>query len=334
MLGLRALLLGAAGLGVDGNAVLTSLGLSTDDLMKTDSRLPAAESLRAWREAAALSQDPNFGLHLAEQIQVGAYDVLDYAAQTSNDLGEALSRIVRYFRVIDDSVAIELTVEEGAARLVHHSHLPLEQRERHAHEAFFAMFVVRGRQLAKRHWSPLEMQFHHERPGDISEHKRLFACPLEFSRPFGLMRISQEVLTLPVHSADSALGAIIERHAETLLAKVPTDDTLLPRLERVLRDTLSGGDMSLGSVAKRLGMSSRTLQRRLRDDGLRLKDVTDNVRRDMAETYLGGDLPLCEIAFLLGFSRVGAFVRAFKRWTGTTPAKFRDVASASIGAAG
>jgi AraC-like DNA-binding protein len=124
--------------------------------------------------------------------------------------------------------------------------------------------------------------------------------------------------------ADPSLCALLDRHARELLARYPREDSLVERIRTLMKGELNGGDASLEVVAERLGMSARTLQRKLQASGTSHQELLDEMRRDLAVRYLREPgMAVCEVAYLLGFSESSAFHRAFKRWTGTTPSEFR-----------
>jgi AraC-like DNA-binding protein len=111
---------------------------------------------------------------------------------------------------------------------------------------------------------------------------------------------------------------------EESLAKYPQEDTLIERLRTIIKEELNGGDASLERIAHQLGMSGRTLQRKLRDHRTSHQELLDEMRKDLAMRYLREpEMAICEVAYLLGFSESSALHRAFKRWTGMTPSEFR-----------
>jgi AraC-like DNA-binding protein len=131
-------------------------------------------------------------------------------------------------------------------------------------------------------------------------------------------------LSFAITKADPGLCAVLDRHAETLIAKHSPNDSLVERVRALIKDELSGGNASLERIADSLSMSGRTLQRKLRDHGTSHQELLDQMRRDLAMRYLREpDLAICEVAYLLGFSESSALHRAFKRWTGKTPNEFR-----------
>jgi AraC-like DNA-binding protein len=318
----RALLLGAAAMGVEVEGVLAALGLTSADLADRDARLPVATSLTAWRLCAERSGDPFFGLHLAERVVPGVYDVVDYAAASAPDLGSALGLVARYQRILDESVTVVIAREGDVVHIGQEHAIARELRCRHAPDAYFALLLLRARALTGAAVAPVAMAFRYPEPEDTSEHRRVFGCPVSFAAPVSRMTIPAAALPLPIASADARLAAVLAGYAESLLASLPGDD-LETRARRAIAECLRRGDAGITAVAAHLGMTPRTLQRHLAAAGLHHKQLLEATQKDLALTYLAGDLALAEIAWLLGFSELSAFHRAFKRWTGATPAQAR-----------
>lgn len=325
-LALRAVLEAARGAGVDVQRLVDDLGLSAPLLEDRDARFPCAVEVRCWSEAGRRSSDPAFGLHLAERLPVGAYDLVDYAARSSQNLGEALRCVLRFNRILNDTFSLHVETQGNHVTLRQLS--SLQPFSRHMPEAFWAALVIRGRQLTGRDWAPVSVHFPHPRPADTSEHQRIFRCALGFGQAVSELVIEASVLDLPIQAADSALLALIAYHADAAIARLPlAPRSVVDQVRRVLVQTIRGGDTSLEWVARKLHMNTRTLQRRLRQHGTSHKQLLDAVRLDLAKSYLEDrHISLCEIAFLLGFSEVSAFHRAFRRWTRKTPAEYRLLA--------
>jgi len=161
-------------------------------------------------------------------------------------------------------------------------------------------------------------------PRDAAEHARIFGSPIRFDSGSCQLVFAAATLNLKIAKADQGLLAVLDRHAEELLARYPRRDILVDRVRRAIRDELNGGNPSLDRVAAQIGLGPRTLQRRLREQGTSHQDLLDQMRRDLAMKYLTEpQIAICEVAYLLGFSESSALHRAFKRWTGMTPSEFR-----------
>jgi AraC-like DNA-binding protein len=161
------------------------------------------------------------------------------------------------------------------------------------------------------------------RPTWAHRYLEVFGCPVQFSHNEDSITFMQRDLDRPLLSANAEVNPILEQHAERALARLDQRG-ISGRVRMVLYRMLSGEEPQLARVARELGMSVRTLQRRLSAEAARFGDLVDDVRRGVAEEYLSVDgMNLMEIGFLLGFSDPNSFFRAFKRWTGTTPHAYR-----------
>lgn len=272
----------------------------------------------AWR----LSGDECFGLHAAERVRPGAFDVLGYTLHSSATLGGAFERLVRYNHLLHDLADLRLTVNGGEARLS--LRLLPEGTPRQQAEFSLAVFLLFSRQATGTNVVPRVVEFSHAAPADLSEHRRIFQSPIRFARPATTLVLPRQALDLPLLQADPGLCAVLERQLRELLARLPAGESVLDRVRRLITTELCGGDPSVESVARRMHISPRTLHRRLRDAETSYRAVVDDLRQDLAVRYLAEDrLAIAEAAYLLGFSEASAFHRSFKRWTGRTPADYR-----------
>jgi AraC-like DNA-binding protein len=169
-----------------------------------------------------------------------------------------------------------------------------------------------------------EVRFQHAAPKDTSEHERIFRAPVQFERGDSELVFESALLRLPLVEADPTLCAMLDRHAEELLTKLPRRGGLIDDVRALLRQSLNGGDPGLEAISQQLGLSPRTLQRKLKDERTSHQDLLDEMRRDLSVRYLQEpEMAICEVAYLLGFSEPSAFHRAFRRWMGTTPRAYR-----------
>jgi AraC-like DNA-binding protein len=161
-------------------------------------------------------------------------------------------------------------------------------------------------------------------PDDVSEHRRVFGIPIAFSAETNAVWFDAAFLERPIKRADPSLSPVLRRHADDLLSALPPSNSLATALHRHLLGTLSDGLPNIGVAASALGVSTRSLQRRLEDEGTSFKAVLDDVRRTLALSHLrDGTRTVSEVAFMVGFSEVSAFSRAFRRWTGRSAVSYR-----------
>jgi AraC-like DNA-binding protein len=314
--------------GVSEATLLATTGFDAKSGADPDARIPLEIEQRLWREAAARTHDDAFGLHAAELVQPGAFDVFDYAIRTAPTLWLSLERLVRYNRLVHDVAVWSLAPTRGGVRIEHTFRVGGIAQERHSAEFTIATVVTIGGQIAGTAVRPRAVGFRHAKPlssGTNAELLRLFGVEPEFRQPVNFIELDAAFVARDNPRADPALSRVIERHAEALLAARP-EPTLsaADRVRRSLASALAEGDIGLPAVARRLKLSERSLQRRLAVDRLTFDGLLDEVRRDLAVRYLADPkIAVAEVAYLLGYSEPSPFHRAFKRWTGTTPNEFR-----------
>ncbi|MFL6229042.1 MAG: AraC family transcriptional regulator [Pyrinomonadaceae bacterium] len=293
-------------------------------LADPDRRIPFAQLVALYEHGARLTNDAAFGLHIGERVSPTMFDVLGYVVTNSLTLGEAFARLARFHAIWTDGASYKLTTHDGEARLSYEYAGDICGARRHDCEMSFATPVVFMRRIAELDWHPHAVSFQHDVPADTTEHRRLFRAPILFSQPRNEMVFDAALLKLPLLQADPSLCAVLDRHAEELLARLPRGGDAGTCVRRLLAEGLGAAVPSLTSVARQLGLSPRTLQRKLNEEGTSWKDLLDEVRRNLSERYLREhEMAICEVAYLLGFSESSAFHRAFRRWTGSTPSEFR-----------
>lgn len=207
----------------------------------------------------------------------------------------------------------------------HHRDLERTLGVRAANEGALADFVAGIRQIHGADVLPLRVGFRHPAPRDIRAHQAFFRCPIEFEAPYDEFELPLSLYENPQQSVNPALSAFFVKHAEELLRQHDTEDTLRGRVRQEILAQLPNGELSLGLVARRLGMSERSLRRYLTEENTSFSDLVAEVRYERARVLLDSPrLSLAEIAYLLGFSNVSAFSRAFKAWSGKAPGQYRS----------
>lgn len=319
----------AASRGVDVRRLMIESGFNPDWLNDPEARMGLVVEERLWERAAELSGDPLFGLHAAQAIRPGAFDVLDYVVRTAPDLLTALHRLARYNRLVHDLAAFEINPQGETVRIEHRFDGGGARPCRQAAEFTLASLVVVGSQMAGQPVHALAVEFTHPAPDNglhtHESYRTVFGVTPRFDAPASFIVLPVAVLERPVPAADPTLSRIVTTHAEHLLqAHAPVHKSIAEQVRCMLAEHLSNGPVSLTQAAQRLHMSERSLQRRLDDEGTRFADLADEVRRELALRYISDPrLSLGEVAFLLGFAEPSPFHRAFRRWTGMTPAMAR-----------
>ncbi len=298
-----------------------SASLDALDAMDVDEWIPYSRSGKFCDWAVGLTQNPSLGLHAAEAVQPGDFDVLEYAARSCASFAEIVEVVNRYILLLREGAAFRL--EQNGPQCIWHFEMAI-RTPRVINDWTVGTYVLLGRALADNADIHTEVHVTHQKPADTSEYERLLRVPVKFGQDQNRLLFPSHVLSLPVRSADPRLHAVMRRYAGELAERRPPPEAFSERVRTAVTETLSGHESSAASVARKLHMSVRTLSRKLRDEDTTFMDIYDDVRRGLALNYLEQlDLSIAEIAFLLGFSQTPAFSRAFKRWTGTSAIEHR-----------
>lgn len=307
---------------------LTELGLASDTLLPAYTTVLAQNHLRhemadsGLDVAAALLSDDAVGLTVASRIPVGVLGVLDYALCTSSVLRDGLRRLVRYYGIATQRSTLRLVVDPPRALLVVGRGEGISYG-RHGVEFALAMIAQRMRQTLGVPVAFNEVAFAHGPPAATSRHEEFFGTRVRFSSPPDRLVFASELLDLPLRTAASALAELLEIKLREL-AMAAHADALLVRTHEAVGDLLDAGDIALDSLAQRLALSRRSLQRELRARGTSHREILHGIRRERALGLLAlGTLSVEEVAAELAFTDASAFYRAFRRWTNTSPGALR-----------
>ena len=305
--------------GVADEALLQGRAL---DLSQREARITEREAADLFNRAAELLGDDALGLHVGETIRPGHYGVLGYVAMACATLGEALECQRRYQALVLSIPPVTLDLQGNTLSLIWHSDDDVTYRQLAEFNLSGIMTYVRW--ITGLHGSPLRIDMTYPAPANTTEHRRILGCEVHFSQPNYRLVMPKAAMQLPLVQPDPAMRQMMDRLATHKMETLRRSDDPLNAARQLIVKQLGDGGVELTRVATQLNISSRSLQRLLQEQGLNFTQLVDDVRRELAERYLAdATLDLTDIAFLLGFSEQSAFQRAFKRWTGKTPAAFR-----------
>jgi len=308
--------------GLDTSEFLRSVGLSREQLARQDAHIPFAAHVTLFEHAARGLKEPCFGYRLGATVELTEAGLLAYITLNSHDLGGALRNICRYLAILTEGAVCALRREGAEVRLLMSPVDPVGLASRQLHE-FSATLMVRLCDAITDHRArPSRLELRHD-----------LACPI-LPRELGLPVIASQgqfalvfdhaSLAAPIVHADARLLDLLQRYADDLLAERAHQDDIVVRASRWILQYLHSGEVTVPQLASGLGMSERTLGRRLAEEGLTPARLIERLRRELARTYLADRaVPLGRITYLLGYSDLSAFTRAFRRWTGRTPSQWR-----------
>jgi AraC-like DNA-binding protein len=306
-------------LGYDASVLRAAAGLCEADLNDPDAQV-SCEALGAIVASAQRQRFmPNIGLQLARVTPLGANPLLDYLVATSDTVGAGVRQLARYFRLVGNPVVLDIQDDDQ-------DHIRVQTRSGAAPfsvEFVFSLMVLHLRAETDGRFAVTSLSFQHT-PDDVAGFGRMLACDIRPAAAWSGLTVPVAAWHLPLRRRDPVLRKLLEAHADDILSRLPRRTGLALEVQRALASTAAGGDARIGTFARQLGMSGRTLQRRLAAEGVSYQQLLDDARKEAAERYIKEPtLAICEIAYMLGYSEAAPFHRAFKRWYGTTPDVFR-----------
>ena len=312
----------AARLGVDQASLLRAAGIAPAALSRE--RWPIDDITRLWRAAERCTGDAGFGLKAGALVGPASLNVVSFLLQSSPTLREALMQLQKYQRLISDGGRFQILAGDDASWLVYHPRQGELAFSPHQIEAVLAAVVSFARWVTGTPARPVQAQYSHGQLGPLSGYREIFQCPITFEQAFNGLLLDNALLDLPLPQADAQLAHLHERYAATQLAALSEAGATAPYLRDWLATQLGPQLPRRGDAARALNISERTLARRLQAQQLSYEQLLDEVRRDAALHAVGQTArALNDIAQSLGFAEASTFYRAFQRWTGTTPGRWR-----------
>jgi AraC-like DNA-binding protein len=323
---IRDLFYFAAARGADPATLCTTAGLPVALLQSPESTIDGELAERCWQAALAATRDPDLGLHLGEAAHPSALGVLGFAMLSSETLGVALGRLVRYWRLKGDATRVELAADmETVTLTLHLLDLPgnFLLRFRHPAESSLAAAVSLLQALVGRRIPIHAVRSCYAPPPQDREYVRIFGRRPEFDAAANQIAIPAESLQWPVLLANAEVVAGLDAQMERRLSLHV--GALTDRVREEMARALRGEVPTVESVARALHKSGRQLQRELQLAGVSFRELLDQLRHELAVGHLrDGRLSIADISFLLGFSEPSAFHRSFRKWTGQTPQAYRN----------
>ena len=317
----REALVGALERGHDIDSLLTQAHIDPALLQSPNARVSAKAFSRLWVVLSDLLDDEFFGID-SHPMRRGSFRLMCHATLGSKSLDQALRRALSFLRLVLDDVYGELRHEGDFALIVIHDH----GVERRLFSYGTWLILIHGLLcwLGNRRLPIHSLQFRPPGPADESDYRMRFCEHIEFAAPQTVVRLKRTLLDGEVLQTHASLNAFMHESPGSLLVRYRNSDSLSARIRQLLRDQRPERWPDLAVIAKTLGMSSSSVQRRLAQEGLNYQRVKDFLRRDMAINLLShGDLTVMEVAAQTGFQEASAFHRAFKKWTGVSPGAYR-----------
>jgi AraC-like DNA-binding protein len=314
------------GYGIDPEPLFREEGIDPEVMFDSGARIPLDRFQSLDVKAAQASGDPNFGLKSAEYSRPAHLGALGFAWLASSSLRTAFQRLSRYARVIQEKLTVELDEDERFFYVRIDAHLPL-LCERIRENGQLAAITKFSRVIAGKNFNPARICLQQSEPEDPAYYYELFRCPLEFNSPHTTFIIRKEDSDRRLTGSNDELARLNEHIVVKYLAHSQKND-VVNRVKAAIIEGLATGVVTETSVAAELHTTPRNMHRKLQKKETSFKQLLTEVRKELARQYIQDrSKTLTEISFMLGFSEVSSFSRAFKGWTGKPPSEARqDVA--------
>lgn len=309
---------------LDAAKVMLSSGITESMLKNAAGSLPMSRWLELLETASVVTGIDDLAIRLSSLFHPKQLDAWGYVVLNSPTVGEGLRNMARYSRVFGDSMYAGVrTTSKGLVIEYLMEGLP-EVPKRQDAEISAVMALNSVRIMTGARINPLEVHFEHAPPKKLTAYRAFFGAPILFGQSLNRMFFSHEVASRRVQGSDPALLEILKQHLDQSLSAKPQVDELEAAIEVIVRGSGSAQDTSLPSVASKLNINSRTLQRRLRDRGTSFGEIVNKIRNERAKQLLKEtDMQVKEIAYSAGFANPAAFAKAFRSWNKMSPNEFR-----------
>lgn len=289
-------------------------------------RAVPAENFFALHEWLDQKLGPGFSVRVGREMKIEDYGVLGLSWRTCSTAGEIFERCERYFHLLSNTYVFKVEREADLS----HVYLYREAYRRGvalSNEATFAATLVVLQATTETKMAPLRVGFQHDPPRDLSSYQEVFNCPVFFQQAQNSITYTTANLNTRTAKADLQINKfLLERVEEEKRGIEVSSIKIASDVERLIQEALPSGIPSISQIGERIGMSSRTLSRRLTDNGITFRALVKSTQEKTAKALLQkSGQTISEIAFQTGFSEQSAFSRAFKRWTGQSPLEYRNL---------
>lgn len=310
--------------GANAESLLKQSGLSQQLIDDPNVRPEVQSQIKFLELVAKAIGDDLLGFHLSQQFDLRKLGLAYYVLSSSETLGEAFRHAARYSSVVSEGIRLTLR-ESGKFGVVFEYVSVARHSDRHQIEFWIAAFIRVCRRITNRRLIPESVRFAHRRKPS-RELSSYFGCDVDFGGDIDEAIFSLPVRDVAVVSGDPYLNQLLTKYCDEALAyRRAGEGSFAPAVENTIAVLMPHGKAQAGEVARKLGLSEKTLARRLCSEGLGFASVRQRLRCDLAKRHLADkDLSISKIAWLLGYRDVGSFTNAFKRWTGRVPRRFRQ----------
>lgn len=311
----------------DPEPIFAEAGLDPELMYQPGARYSLQKVALLWDEAAKRINDPCFGLMAATSWHPTHFGTLGYALLMSKSLRITLERLLRFHKVLSEARFGKIHEDKDKGTLVftltYRDEKPYPQGRE---DAALAWIMSTLRINFQHNLTPASVSFTHDKPPCAGKYYELFQGPITFDAPAGSLSLPLNLVDVLLPGANEELAEFNDQAMSKYLALL-NDNTWATRVRKIIMEHLPSGALTVEKAASALNVSTRKLQRLLKQEGTTFLALLNETRMKLAKEYVHTEtMDLTEIAFLLGFSELSTFSRSFKRWTGQSPVQYRNAA--------
>lgn len=276
-------------------------------------------------EIVARNTNPYIGLDMGEILSAEDLGVVGHAMVASATVGEALSLFSKYIYVFAQANNIRLDI--GEDKVICTYSVDILQPNQHRQDVEFALayYIHIICSLSKKVFKPTLVEFAHSQFAETKRHQKVFGCEVKFEQRANRLHFNKKILAAPIISADPGLLTALKFYLDDRLKVRSEDKNLLAKTRHLITVSLSGEAPDMKKIASQMGMSIRSLQRKLSEKNIIFSELVDSIRQTIAIDYVHHtDISLTDVALMLGYAELSSFSRAFKRWYGVSPQQARE----------
>lgn len=305
-------------------SLMRAAAITAQELEDPDARIAASTVVRLWKVVIEHLDQPGLGVQMGRTVTAKTLGLVGYAMYHSTNLHDAVQCLARYQRIISEAVRYDI-VGDGSSTCMTYTAHPALSALRHPIEGALAALLNVTRELTGRDIVPQRLTLPFPRDESEEEFRRSFGIRPQFESHAAAVLFTDEQMRLPIEAADPTLHGYLTDLAETTLQALHTvDHDFEAQVRETLLRMMPLGKPDLWGTAAEMGMSARTLQRRLHQEGSSFSKVLDDFKRGLSADLLANKkLAVADVAFLLGYSEPSAFRRAFRRWHKTSPGDYK-----------
>ena len=309
---------------IDADALFRQAGFDSAQMSEPRMRYPKEAFHILWAEVVRVTGSDCIGIEAGRLYSPLDLSALGVSFLSSMTLMEGLQRLHRYESIVNSDLTFSIKEMQDRVDVLSDAEFKYKAVARIHQDIRLSVIVDLCRKGLGSALNPIEVAFAYPEPEDTSEYAAVFCCPLAFSQPTPRISFSIEDTQRAFLTSNRELAFGNDQILDGMLSELK-DSSLSSQVKRVIVECLPSGTPTEKDIVERLFMSSRTLQRKLSDEGTNFRTLLLEARRALAEQYISDkNMPLAEISYMLGFADQSSFFRAFKKWTGDSPSQFRE----------